>query len=162
MSLIWGVALLSLKCLAHFLLLYFDQFFNDAPYKLEFLSLDGTNSNGKSVENGGKMIELPTFPDQVQSEFGTKWKHSENLAQRTLPISTPWISAHLELHWRKLHFAKHALGNKQRKRFQCMIYLLLQYNKIITLSIGTGSSIDMALVYSGGTLNGSNTSRSLT
>ena len=51
---------------------YFDQFFNDAPYKLEFLSLDGTNSNGKSVENGGKMIELPTFTDQVQSEFGTK------------------------------------------------------------------------------------------
>ena len=90
-SLIWGVALLSLKCLAHFLLLYFDQFFNDAPYKLEFLSLDGTNSNGKSVENGGKMIELPTFPDQVQSEFGTKWKHSENLAQRTLPILTRFI-----------------------------------------------------------------------
>ena len=25
-----------------------------------------------SVENGGKMIELPTFTDQVQSEFGTK------------------------------------------------------------------------------------------
>ena len=70
---------------------YFDQFFNDAPYKLEFLSLDGTNSNGKSVENGGKMIELPTFPDQVQSEFGTKWKHSENLAQRTLPILTRFI-----------------------------------------------------------------------
>ena len=42
------------------------------PTSWEFLSLGGTNSNCKSVENGEKMIELPTFTLQFQSEFGTK------------------------------------------------------------------------------------------